>query len=68
MLTEKHLSARRKTCRNATLFTTNLTWTELGSNSGFLSERPATNQLRHGKATNWLSISAYLTENIRSPL
>jgi hypothetical protein len=45
MVSEKHRSARRKSCPSAILFTTDLTWTELGSNSGFLSERPETNRL-----------------------
>ena len=68
VIRENHRSARRKSSPSATLFTTNLTWTELGSDSGFLSERPATDRLSHSTATNWISISAYLTENSRSPL
>jgi hypothetical protein len=38
-----------KTCPSATLSTTNLTWTDLGSNPGLRGERPATNRLSHGK-------------------
>jgi hypothetical protein len=34
-------STPRKSCPNATLSTTNLTWTDLGSNPGLRGERPA---------------------------
>jgi hypothetical protein len=40
----------RKTCPSATLSTINPTWTDLGSNPGLRSERPATNRLSHGTA------------------
>jgi hypothetical protein len=40
-----------KTCPSATLSTTNLTWTDPGSNPGLRVERPATNRLSHGTAT-----------------
>jgi hypothetical protein len=33
-------TTRRKTCQSATLSTTNLTWTDPGSNPGLRSERP----------------------------
>jgi hypothetical protein len=39
-----------KTYPSATLSTTNLTWTDSGSNPGLRSERPATNRLNHGTA------------------
>jgi hypothetical protein len=42
-----------KTCPSATLSTTNLTWTEPGSNPGFRGERPVTNRLSHGTAVTW---------------
>jgi hypothetical protein len=43
-------TTRRKTCLSATLSTTNLTWTDPGSNPGLRGERPATNRLSHGTA------------------
>jgi hypothetical protein len=46
-------TTRRKTCPNATLSTTNPTWTDPGSNPGLRSERPATNRLSHGTALHW---------------
>jgi hypothetical protein len=41
---------RRQTCPSATLSTTNVTWTDPGSNPGLRGERPATNRLSHGTA------------------
>jgi hypothetical protein len=41
---------QRKSCPNATLSTTNPTWTDKGANLDFHSERPATNRLSHGTA------------------
>jgi hypothetical protein len=49
-LTGENRSTRRKTCPSATLSTTNLTWTDPGSNPGLRGERPATNRLSHGTA------------------
>jgi hypothetical protein len=46
----KPTTTRRKTCPSATLSTTNLTWTDPGSNPGLRGERPATNRLSHGTA------------------
>jgi hypothetical protein len=43
-------TTRRKTCPSATLSTTNLTWTDPGSNPGLRGKRPATNRLSHGTA------------------
>jgi hypothetical protein len=43
-------TTRRKTSPSATLSTTNLTWTDPGSNPGLRGERPATNRLSHGTA------------------
>jgi hypothetical protein len=39
-----------KTCPSATLSTTNLTWTDPGSNTGLHVWRPAANRLSHGTA------------------
>jgi hypothetical protein len=47
-LTGENRSTRVKTCPSATLSTTNLTWTEPGSNPGLRGERPATSRLSHG--------------------
>jgi hypothetical protein len=47
-------TSRRKTCPSATLSTTNLTWTDPGSNPGLRGERPATNRLSHGKAKTYV--------------
>ena len=41
----KHLD---KTTTNAIVSTTNLTWSDLESNTGLLGERPATDSLRQG--------------------
>ena len=38
-------STGTKTCPNATLSTTNLTWTDVGSNPGLRGERPGTDRL-----------------------
>jgi hypothetical protein len=45
ILTGGNRSTCRKTCHIATLCTTNLTWTDLGSNPGLDGERPASNSL-----------------------
>jgi hypothetical protein len=39
-----------KTCHSATLSTTNPTWIDLGSNTGHLGGKPATNRLSYGTA------------------
>ena len=57
-LTGENRNRWRKTCRSATLFSTNPAWTELGSNPGLRGERPATNSLSHGTA-NTISLSIY---------
>jgi hypothetical protein len=49
-LTGENRSTWGKTCPSATLFTTNSTWTDPGSNTGIRGERPATNSLSHGTA------------------
>jgi hypothetical protein len=41
---------QEKTCPSATLFTTNPTWADPGTNPGLHSERPRTNCLSHGMA------------------
>jgi hypothetical protein len=43
-LTGKNRSTREKNYPSATLFTTNPTWTDPGSNPGLRDERPATNR------------------------
>ena len=45
-LTRENRSSRGETCPNATLSTTNPTWTD----PGLHSERSATNRLSHGTA------------------
>jgi hypothetical protein len=58
-------TTRRKTCPSATLSTTNLTWTDLGSNPGLRGERPATNRLSHGTViVTWL---VYIKINSDNP-
>jgi hypothetical protein len=42
-----------KTCPNATLSTTNLTWPDPGSNQGRRGGKPTTNRLSYGTATGW---------------
>jgi hypothetical protein len=49
-LTGENRSTRGKSCRSATLSTTNPTWTDPGLNPGLRGERPATNRLSHGTA------------------
>jgi hypothetical protein len=43
-------TTQRKTCPSATLSTTNLTWTDPGSNPDLGGERPVINHLSHGTA------------------
>jgi hypothetical protein len=55
---------RRKTCLNATLCTTNPTWTGPGANSALRGEMSATNRLSHGTALCvWTNVS--LVDNNR---
>jgi hypothetical protein len=49
-LTGENRRTRGKTCPSATLSTTNLTWTDPGSNPGLRGGRPAANRLSHGMA------------------
>jgi hypothetical protein len=64
-------TTRRKTCPNATLSTTNPTWTDPGSNPGLRSGRPATDRLSHGTAIplhvnyvgSWSWCTQYKTPN-----
>jgi hypothetical protein len=51
-LTAENRSTWGKTCPSATLSTTNPTWTDPGLNLGLRGERPATNRLSHGTASN----------------
>jgi hypothetical protein len=55
-LTGENRQLGKKTCPSATLSTTNLTWTDPGSNPGLRGERPATNRLSHGTGKTSLSI------------
>ena len=48
ILTGQNRIKIREICPSATLSTTNLTWTEVGSNACLLDERLATNRLRRG--------------------
>jgi hypothetical protein len=45
-----------KTCPSATLFTTNPTWPDLGSNPGRRGGKPATNHLSYGTAFVYVSV------------
>jgi hypothetical protein len=53
-LTGDNQRTRGKTCRSATLSTTNPTWTDPGSNPGLCDGRPAANRLSHGAAQHML--------------
>jgi hypothetical protein len=57
----------RGTCPCATSSTTNLTWTDPGSNSDFLDERPATNRLSLGTAYQFLLLYSTIIVNILIP-
>ena len=59
--TKETRSTRKKTFSNATLSTTNPTWSGLESSPGLLRQKPATNGLSHGYA---LKTETYLN-NIR---
>jgi hypothetical protein len=50
ILAEENRRTRRKTCPSANLSITNPIWIDPGTNPGLRSERPATNDLSHGKA------------------
>ena len=39
-----------RACPTSTVFTTNITWTDMGSNPGLRGGRPATDHLSHGMA------------------
>jgi hypothetical protein len=47
-LTGENRQLGEKPVPSATLSTTNLTWTDPGSDPGLRGERPATNRLSHG--------------------
>jgi hypothetical protein len=49
-LTRENRSTRGKTCPNATLSTTNPTWSDPGLNPGLRGGRPAANRLSHRTA------------------
>lgn len=51
MLTRKNRSKRGKIWPSVALFTTYLTWTDLGSTRYLRSDRPATSRLTHGAAS-----------------
>jgi hypothetical protein len=54
ILTVEIRRTQRKACPNAILFSTNPTWTDLGSNPGLRGERPATNRLSHGHGPSYI--------------
>jgi hypothetical protein len=56
-LTVENRSTRGKTCPSSTLYTTNPTWTEPGSNPGLRGEKPANNRLGHDTALGHIPIS-----------
>jgi hypothetical protein len=58
-LTEENRSTRGKPCPSATLYTTNPTWTNAGSNPGLRGERPATIRLSNGTAPDLTILAAY---------
>jgi len=72
IMTGESGSTGRKTCPNATLSTTNFTWTNLGLNRGLRDERPATKSpelcLKHEVRLNNWNPSSYRTENSTYPL
>ena len=45
---KENRSTARKTCHNATLYTINLTWTDLGLKAGPRNETPPTDRLNRG--------------------
>jgi hypothetical protein len=47
ILTAGKRGTRRETCHSATLSTTDLTWSDLGSNTGLHGERLMTKRLSH---------------------
>jgi hypothetical protein len=49
-LTGENQNTRGKPYLSATLYTTNPTWTDLGSNPGLRGEKPATNRLSNDTA------------------
>jgi hypothetical protein len=52
ILTGKTKELTEKPYPSATMSTANPTWTDPGVNLGLHDERPATNNLSHGKAIN----------------
>ena len=66
-MTAENWSDGWKTSPGVTFSTTNLTWTDLGSNSGFRGERPVTDRLSQGKVSGdrcvWLSPLTAMTLN-----
>jgi hypothetical protein len=50
ILTRENRKTQRNTCPSATFGTTNLTWTDLGSNQVLRGNRPVTNLLTHRTA------------------
>jgi hypothetical protein len=55
-LTGENRQLGGKTCPSATSSTTNLTWTDPGSNPGLRVERPASYRLSHGTAKPVISL------------
>ena len=65
-MTEENLSIQRKTYPSATLSTTNLTWTDLGSKLVLHSERLAANHLSHSKAISKPETHTDITQKFSS--
>jgi hypothetical protein len=66
-LTRENRGTRGKTCPSATLSTTNLTWTNPGSNPGLRGGRPAVNRLSHVTAYLTLVSSSFSPRHVSAP-
>jgi hypothetical protein len=64
LLTGQSISTGRETCHSATLYTTNITRTGLGSNAGLRGVRPARSPLQTKNRLNYIqSCSSYRAVN-----
>jgi hypothetical protein len=66
IMTEENWSIQRKTCPSATLSTTNLTRTDLGSKLVLCSEKLADNHLSHSKAISKPETHTDITQKFSS--
>ena len=57
ILTGENRTARRETCCTVNLSATNLTQTDLGSNLGFRSDKPATKRLNHDNSETKINLN-----------